>query len=580
MLSLNLTESTAGSIYINNSITERENSMTQLNSIEATYDQLSEEFFDIFYTYYPVHATRQGLHQYDNSLGHYRREEIGETLRRMKHVQAQVAAINPKSMDQQHALDYPVLTTRMKREIYWIETWRFWENNPLFYKDIITEGLFNLVSRNFAPLEERLKSLIAREKDVPVVLQASRDNLVNPPQVYTDQAIRYIKGARLFFTEIPKEFEQVTDKTLLAEFQKTNQVVLAELDDFLEYLQNDLFPRSKGNFAVGEAGIQAILDAEEMIDVPVKKILERLYHDYDQTDAAIKALIKQIDPQASEEDIENRICENHPTRENLMQVTRSTLKEMRDNLTQYHLLTLPPEMPDVFVSRMPTYAGASGMMLTPGPFEYVAKEAYMAVNLPQSDWSEEQTETQLRDFNPYSMRLLFAHEAYPGHHVQFYMEKRVALRASKDHDSDSNSDGWAEYGKYMMVSEIYGQQDPLYNYQVLRDKRGMIVCSIVGLEIHMGLRTLENAADWLVAKSGRTREGAYRVLDRAIYYPTHLTYYIGGEMVRKLHDDYQKLKGSQFSLQEFNDHFLTYGLIPLKVIRQAMLGAADDGVLF
>jgi uncharacterized protein (DUF885 family) len=108
----------------------------------------------------------------------------------------------------------------------------------------------------------------------------------------------------------------------------------------------------------------------------------------------------------------------------------------------------------------------------------------------------------------------------------------------------------------------------------------MIVCAIVGLEIHMGLRTLEDAAKWLVEKSGRTYQGSLRVLDRAIYYPTHLTYYIGGEMVRKLRDDYKAMKGGAFSLKEFNDHFLTYGLIPIKVIRQAMLGKADDGVLF
>ncbi len=554
--------------------------MNQPDSIETTYDRISEEFFDIYYTYHPVHATRQGLHQYDNSLGHYRRDEIEETLRRMKAIQALVSNIDPATMDRLHALDHPVLTTRIKREIYWVETWRFWENNPLFYKDIITEGLFNLVSRNFAPLEERLKSVIARELDVPAVLQAARDNLVNPPLVYTDQAIRYMKGARLFFTEIPKEFEQVSDPSLLNEFHQANQGVIDQLDKFLIFLQDDLLPRSHGNFAVGEAGIQAILDAEEMIDVPVSKILERLYNDYEQANADLAAMIKTFGSGVTEEDMEKRIRENHPTRHELMQVASSTLAELRNNLTQYDLLTVPPEMPDVVISRMPSYAGAGGMMLTPGPFEYVAKEAYMAINLPQPDWTEEQVEAQLGDFNPYSMRLLFGHEAYPGHHTQFYLEKRVPLRASKDHDSDSNSDGWAEYGKYMMVNEIYGKTDPLYYYAAQKAKRGMIVCSIVGLEIHMGLRTLEDAADWLVNKSGRTRQGAYRVLDRAIYYPTHLTYYIGGEMVRKLHDDYKALKGNNFSLKEFNDHFLTYGLIPIKIIRQAMLGTADDGILF
>ncbi len=554
--------------------------MAQSGSIEAAYDKLSDEFFDIYYTYHPVHATRQGLHQYDNSLGHYKRAEIEETLRRMKAVQAQVAAIDPHSMDHLHALDHPVLTTRMKREIYWIETWRFWENNPLFYKDIITEGLFNLVSRNFAPLEERLKSVVAREREVPVVLQCARENLTNPPRVYTEQAIRYMQGAKLFFTEIPKEFAGVADQALLAEFAESNQTVLDELDKFLVYLQEDLLPRSNGEFAVGEDGIQAIIDAEEMIDVPVKNILARLYDDLETVDAELKALIQEIDPQAGEAEMTRRMRASHPNRENLMQVARDTLTELRSNLTTYDLLTVPDDLPDVVISKMPSYAGAGGMMLTPGPFEYVAKESFMAINLPQPNWPDEQVEEQLQDFNPYSMRLLFAHEAFPGHNTQFYLEKRVPLRASKDHDSDSNSDGWAEYGKYMMVSEIYGKEDPLYRFVTLRDKRGMIVCSIVGLEIHMKMRTLEEAANWLVEKSGRTREGAYRVLDRAIYYPTHLTYYIGGEMVRKLHDDYAAMKGAEFSLKEFNDRFMTYGLIPIKVIRRDMLGSADDGVLF
>ena len=550
--------------------------MDQPGSTEATYDRLSEEFFDIYYTYHPVHATRQGLHQFDNSLGHYRREEIEETLRRMKAVQAQVAQINPASLDQEHALDHAVLTTRMKREIYWIESWRFWENNPLFYKDTITEGLFNLVSRSFAPLEHRLRSVIAREQDVPAVLQAARANLVNPPAVYTDQAIRYMQGAQRFFTEIPKEFEPVSDRALLKEFQAANQIVLEELDRFVVFLRDELLPRSQGNFAVGEAGIQAILDAEEMIDVPVQKILERLYHDLGQCETDLKMLARG----ATEKEMEERLRANHPSRASLMSVAQNTLSELRANLAKYALVTVPPELSEVIVSKMPSYAGAGAMMLTPGPFETVATEAYMAINLPQPDWTPEQVETQLGDFNPYSMRLLFSHEAYPGHHTQFYLEKRVPLRASKDHDSDSNSDGWAEYGKYMLVDEIYGPQDPLYRYAALRSKRSMIVSAIAGLEIHLERRTLAAAADWMVEISGRMREDAYRILDRAIYYPTHLTYYIGGEMVRKLRDDYRALKGAAFSLQEFNDRFMTFGLIPIKLIRQAMLGAADDGVLF
>ncbi len=555
--------------------------MAQPESIDVLYDHLVDEFFDIYYTYYPVHATRQGLHQYDNSLGHYRRSEIEETLRRMKTVQAQVAAIDPDQMDHLHALDHPVLTTRLKREIFWIEKWRFWENNPLFYKDVIIEGMFNLVSRNFAPLDVRLKSLISRQKDVPLVLECARQNLVNPPLEYTNQAIEQVRGAMSFFNNLPQAFRDVNDPALMAEFQQTNAVVIEQMEKFLSFLESDLLPRSNGNFAVGEAGIQAILDAEEMIDVPVKDILSRCYRDLEKTEKEISDVAHQIDPSATKEELIVRMRADHPAPEELHQVIRDELARVRSYLSEYDLMTIPPEMPHVIVTPMPDYASGGGMMLTPGPFETVAEESYLALQIPKPDWTQTQIDGLWSDFNTYALPLLMIHECYPGHHTQFYLEKRVRMFASKDHDSDSNSDGWAEFGKYMMVDRIYAPKNLFYRLAVLLSKRSYIAAAIAGMEIHLGIKTLQEASDFLMEKQGRTRQNTYIwVLNRATHYPTHLTYYIGSEMVRKLHDDFRAIQGSAYSLKEFNDRFLTYGLIPIKIIRKDLLGAADDGVLF
>jgi hypothetical protein len=550
------------------------------NSAEARYDRLSEEFFDLYYTYHPPHATRQGLHKYDHHLGHYRRDEIEETLRRMQRVQSQVAQIDPASMDRWHGIDHAVLTTRLKREIYWIETWRFWENNPLFYKDTIIEGVFNLVSRSFAPLEERLQLVIARERCVPDVLRAARENLTNPPYEYTEQAIRLLPGAISFFRDLPAQFESVQDDGLLNAFYDANQRVVEELGSFMAFLRDDLMDRSKGNFAVGEAGIQAILDAEEMIDVPVADILARCYRDLDEVEGQIEEVTRWIDPASTTDELRQRMLAHHPSEEELLPMMQRELADMRAYLTDRALLTLPPEMPDAIISPMPSYASGGGMMLTPGPFETVAEESYLMVHLPQPDWPAERVQDQLRNFNAYSTVLLFLHEAYPGHHTQFYMEQRVPMFASKDHDSDSNSDGWAEYGKYMMVDEIYAPQDPLFQFAALVSKRAYIVRAIIGMEIHLQTRTLAQAAEWMELKAGIMSASAYGLLDRAVYYPTHLTYHIGCEMVRKLRADYEAARGSDFVLKEFHDRFMTYGLIPLAVIRQDMLGMADDGILF
>jgi uncharacterized protein (DUF885 family) len=498
----------------------------------------------------------------------------------MKAIQAEVARIDPAGMDRWHAIDHPVLSTRLKREIYWIETWRFWERNPLFYKDTIVQGAFNLISRSFAPLEERVKSLVSRQRQVPEVLQAARANLTNPPYEYTEQAIRLMPGAIRFFRGLPGQFEGIQDGRLLRALRESNDRVLEELESFLAFLQDDLLPRSQGCFAVGEAGIQAILDAEEMIDVPVTEILARCYDHFEEVERQIDDLARQIDPAAAPEELREQMLERHPSADGLLPMMHHELARMRSYLTERDLLTLPAEMPDVIVSPMPGYASGGGMMLTPGPFETVAKESYLMVHLPQPGWPTEQVQAQLRDFNLYSTVLLFLHEAYPGHHTQFYLEQRVPMRASKDHDSDSNSDGWAEYGKYMMIDEVYGPQDPLYLFGALVSKRAYIVRAIIGIEIHLQTRTLSEAAEWMEAKAGIMSASAYGLLDRAVYYPTHLTYHIGCEMVRKLRADYETQRASEFSLKEFHDRFLAYGLIPLKVIRQDMLGPADDGVLF
>ena len=549
--------------------------------LHQQYDDLSDRFFDTFYTFWPPHATRQGFHQYDHSLGHYQRESVLKTLQSFEEMLLELHGMNPADMDKDYALDYPVLETRIKREIYWIKNWRFWERSPLFYLDIIIDGIFNLISRDFAPLEERLNSVVLREKDIPRVLYEARRNLQNPPVEYTRQAVEQMDGLLDFFERLPAEFRSLKNSDLLAEFEETNIRALADLADFKVWLQEELLPHSGGKFAVGEEKIQKILDVEEMIDVPVSKILDILYHDLGQVENEIENLGRQIDPQATRAELIAEMRSRHSDPGLLQQELEDECLRIRSYLTEFDFMSVPSELPDVIVEPMPDYASGGGMMLTPGPFEETAKESYLKLQIPKADWTQERLDGLWSDFNHYALVLLVIHECYPGHHTQFYLEKFVPKRASRDHDSDSNSDGWAEYAKFTFVETILAPMDPFYQFAALLSKRSYIAAAIAGLEIHLEKRSLEEASDFLMEKQGRTKQNTYIwVLNRATHYPTHLTYYIGSKMVRKLRDDYAALQGENFSQKDFHDRFMSYGLVPLKVIRRDMLGEADDGVLF
>ena len=212
-------------------------------------------------------------------------------------------------------------------------------------------------------------------------------------------------------------------------------MVMDEMQKYLAFLEKDLLSRSHGKFAVGEAGVQAIIDVEEMIDVPVKDILKRCYQDLEKAETEIAAVARQIDPNATTTDLVARMRSNHKAPEELHQAIKDELISVRNCLTEYDLMTVPPEMPHVIATPMPDYASGGGMMLTPGPFETVAEESYLALQIPKPDWTQARIDGLWSDFNTYALVLLMIHECYPGHHMQFYLEKRVQLRASKDHDS-------------------------------------------------------------------------------------------------------------------------------------------------
>ncbi len=108
-----------------------------------------------------------------------------------------------------------------------LEQIRPWEKNPDVYSSGITNSIFVIMARTFAPPEERLKSVIAREKQIPAVFQAARQNLKNPPPVYVDVALEQIPGIIGFFQkDVPEAFKDVKDQALLDEFKATNQKVM------------------------------------------------------------------------------------------------------------------------------------------------------------------------------------------------------------------------------------------------------------------------------------------------------------------------------------------------------------------
>ena len=134
---------------------------------------------------------------------------------------------------------------------------------------------FSLIERKFAPPNDRLRSLIAREKQMPTRLWRAEQNLKNPPKIYTEIAIEQMPGnISLFQNDVPLAFADAKDAALKAEFAKTNAAVIAALKSYLDWLKTTCVATFQWRFQIGADTFSKKLEYDEMVDTPLDRLLK------------------------------------------------------------------------------------------------------------------------------------------------------------------------------------------------------------------------------------------------------------------------------------------------------------------
>jgi uncharacterized protein (DUF885 family) len=457
-----------------------------------------------------------------------------------------------------------------------MEKVRTWQKNPDNYSSGVTNSVYVIMSRNFAPAADRMKSVIARERQIPAVFEAARANLKNPPRIYTEVAIEQLPGIISFFeNDVPSAFKEVTDQKLVAEFQQSNGMAIDALKRYQAFLQNDLLARSGGDFRLGADLFRKKLLYEEMVDLPLDKLLEIGMADLRRNQEAFKQTAARIDPGKTPQQILDEATRDHPTPDHLLQSFRDVLGGLKDYITARNIITVPsPVLP--IVEETPPFMRAltTASMDTPGPYENVAKEAFFNVTLPEPSWTPTQVEEHMEGFNRGTIISTAVHEAYPGHYVQFLWMQTIPSKVRKLLGAASNSEGWAHYSEQMMLDEGYGNGDLKLRLGQLQDALLRNARYIVGIQMHTGNMTYNQGIDFFVNEGYQTRTNGERETKRGTSNPTYLYYTLGKLEIMKLREDYKKMRGSAFALQEFHDRFMREGNPPIKIVRRALLG--DD----
>jgi hypothetical protein len=320
-----------------------------------------------------------------------------------------------------------------------------------------------------------------------------------------------------------------------------------------------------------------------MVDVPLDRLLAIGMADLHRNQQMLKETAAEIDPTHTPQQILAGLENDHPDPGQLLDTFRGVLGGLRSYIIAHHIVTIPsPVLP--IVEETPPFMRALtfASMDTPGAYETKAKEAYFNVTLPEAMWSKARAQEFMAGFNRGTVISTAVHEVYPGHYTQFLWVQEAPSKVRKLIYSNSNAEGWAHYCEQMMLDEGYGrtpgvplQKDTAFQQlrlgqlqdALLRDAR-----YIVGIEMHTGKMTFDQGVDFFVKEGYQTHAVAEMETKRGTSDPTYLVYTLGKLEIMKLRDDYEKMKGASFSLQEFHDQFMKQGAVPVEIIRKAMLG--------
>ena len=550
------------------------------------FEKVSDEYFDQVYLHYgPSTATQVGYHQYDAQLESYSRQNIEAEIAALRSFEERVEAIHGDNaaLDQTTRGDREMVLNNIHSSLLELETIRPWEKNPDNYSSACANGAFVLMERKFAPPDDRLRSVIAREKQMPALLADARVNLKNPPRVYTEIAIEQLPGIVTFFEhDVPLAFADAKDPALKAEFSQTNAAVTAALSSYLGWLRTDLLPKSNGDFRIGAETFRKKLEYDEMVDIPLDKLLEIGWADLHQNQQHFKEVAKELEPNKGPSAVLEELGENHPAPDHLLDAFRATFDGLVSFIHSHHIVDLPSEVRPILEESPPFMRATTfASMDTPWPFETHSTDAYFNVTLPDPSMTPEQVESYMHSFNVGTVISTAVHEAYPGHYVQFLFTPQAPSRVRKLLGANTNVEGWAHYTEQMMLDEGYGQpgvgakderESKFLRLGQLQDALLRNARFIAGIEMHTGQMSFDQAVEFFQKEGYQSKETAIVETRRGTSDPTYLYYTLGKLEIMKLREDLKKKQGAAFSLEEFHNNFLKQGFPPIKIIREAMLG--------
>jgi len=425
----------------------------------------------------PIAATQLGDHRFDDQLDDLSQASRDRDREFHKETLQSLQGIDRDQLSRANQVDHALLMNESAYQLWRLDTLQDWEWNPLIYTGAAGSAIYGLISREFAPLEDRLKNATSRIRQLPRYLEQTRQ-VLNPqrvPRIHAETALQQNNGIISLLQDVilPEAASISTEAS--AALQSAVGSAIQALEAHSEWIQNILTPSAQGDFRVGPEIFDAKLKFTLQSPLTREQIWARAHEEYesirDQMFEVSQRLYKERYPYTKfpeEPDAAYRqaviragleiVYEDIPDPDRIVDIATEQVLEAKRFVIENEIVT-PTEDP-IEIILMPEFRRGVSMAYcdAPGPLDVGLKTYYVVSPIPET-WSDAQVQSFLREYNTWSLQDLSMHEGIPGHFMQLGLANRYPSTLRALLASGPFIEGWAVYSERVMVDAGYQNHD-------------------------------------------------------------------------------------------------------------------------
>jgi len=519
----------------------------------------------------PTLATRLGDHRFDGELPDPSAAARDLRIAELEDQRQRALTLAENAVGAADRVDVEVLAAALSEQLVYLRDVREPDWNPMEHNP--GSALELLLTREFAPLPDRLESVTRRLIQLGDYFAAARDRLGSMPAVFVETAQLQLRGLRTMCTKrIPEAaagtavadaVTRACDAAVPAVDRHLNWLAGAATDSFLERrLGVELFA-SKLRWTLGT-------------ELAPDELLAHALAELDRATDAITTAAARWGGTAdslSVRDVLDALAREAVDDRTILGYCRDALVEATAFVTEQELVTLPDELIGVIELPEVDRGVAVAYCRAPGPLEAAGLPTEFAVSPTPEDWTTERVASFYREYNVHMLHDLTVHEAMPGHGVQLIAANHGGSPVTRTWRNGAFVEGWAVYAEELMAGRGYrsgaSSRDGLgLLMQQLKMRLRTIINTVLDIRYHCDGLT-QGEAMQLMTERGFQEEGeATGKWRRAQLSSTQLCEYFTGYLeVRALAADLRADR-PEAAERALHDEMLAHGAPPVPQLRR------------